>query len=152
MATNHPNGVYMDVTSVNTIVTLYAPPVITTPVRLQNFSADTAVDVNDFTMAEVRMGIDGGLAAGYVPSTKELTITLEAASPSRSYLEALYMWMETNQQTVNVIITVDQPTLRKRYIFETGVLQNGTVMSSVQKTLKAIAWKFIVGKVTIENY
>lgn len=152
MATNHPNGVYMDVTSVNTIVTLYAPPVITTPVRLQNFGVDSAVEVNDFTMAEVRMGIDGGLAAGFTPSTKEITVTLEAASPSRTYLEAICMWMETHQQTVNVILTVDQPALKKRYVFETGVMQSGKVMSSVKKTLEPTTWKFIVGKCTVENY
>ena len=42
-------------------------------VKLEGFSTDAMMATEDVTIAEARMGVDGRLSAGYIPSPKNIT-------------------------------------------------------------------------------
>lgn len=136
-----PNN-FLNITSANAVVTLACEGLIPNPVRLQNFSADQSVSLDEVTLSEGQMGVDGGYAAGYVNSIKSLTLTLEANSPSTKYLDIIAKAMH-NQTTVYLItLTVTLPSLSMRYIFSNGTLASGQIMSNPKKLQEPTTWKF----------
>lgn len=136
-----PNN-FLNITSANAVVTLACDQLIPNPVRLQNFSADQSVSLDEVTLSEGQMGVDGGYAAGYVNSIKSVTLTLEANSPSTKYLNIIAKAMH-NQTTVYLItLTVTLPSLGMRYIFSNGTLGTGQIMSNPKKLLEPTTWKF----------
>lgn len=136
-----PNN-FLNITSANAIVTLACDQLIPNPVRLQNFSADQSVSLDEVTLSEGQMGVDGGYAAGYVNNVKSVTLTLEANSPSTKYLDIIAKAMN-NQKTVFLItLTVTLPSIGTRYIFSNGTLGSGQIMSNPKKLQEPTTWKF----------
>ena len=142
---------YLNITSTDAIVTLQCEAVIPVAVQLQNFSTDQSVTVDEVTIAEGRMGVDGGFAAGYIPVEKSLTITLEANSPSTQYLTSIMEAAMANCTTYNVTITVDLPSVGMRYIYTNGTMISGVVMSNAKKLLEPTTWKFKFAKMDREQ-
>lgn len=133
---------YLDITSTNAIITLACPGVLPNPIQLQNFSADQMAAIDETTIAEARMGVDGGMAAGFIPSPVNLTLTLEANSPSTPYLSSIFTACRANRTTYNCTVTIDLKTTGKRYIFSNGALTGGVYMSSLKKMMEPTTWKF----------
>ena len=89
------------------------------------------------------MGVDGGLAAGYVPNPFSLTITLEASSPSLTVMQSLLMAMKTNRTTYKCSVTLTIPSIKQVHFWRNGVLTNGNPVTAPKKTLDPTSWKFV---------
>ena len=147
----HKAEVLMDITSANTVFTIQADSVIPNPVQLQNFSTDQLATVDEQVVAESRMGVDGGLAIGYVPQPFNFSFMLEANSPSQDYMFNLADATRANRCTYDVTITLDCPSLKRRYIFERGGLINASVMPNPKKTHDPTTWKFVFASARVES-
>ena len=89
------------------------------------------------------VGVDGGLAAGYVPNPFSLTITLEASSPSLTVMQSLLMAMKTNRTTYKCSVTLTIPSIKQVHFWRNGVLTNGNPVTAPKKTLDPTSWKFV---------
>ncbi len=138
----HKAEVLMDITSANSIMTIQADPIIPSPVQLQNFATDQIATTDEMVIAEARMGPDGGLAMGYTPQPVAFTLMLEANSPSQQTLFDLSGAIRANRRIYDVTITLDCPSLKKRYIFERGGLISSSVMPNPKKVHDPTSWKF----------
>ena len=98
---------------------------------------------DDMEIAQARMGVDGGLAAGYVPNPFSLTITLEASSPSLTVMQSLLMAMKTNRTTYKCSVTLTIPSIKQVHFWRNGVLTNGNPVTAPKKTLDPTSWKFV---------
>ncbi len=110
--------------------------------RVQNFSADLALGTEDLTLAEVRMGVDGHLAAGYTPAPISVNLTVEANSPSRPHLEHIAEASRLNMTVYECDLQVTIPGIGKVYSFKKGYMTGGHIMPDVKKTLDPTQWKF----------
>ena len=72
-----------DITSANAKLILTCEELYPSGVELQMFSTNQSWNADALQVAETRMGVDGHMAAGYVPNIKTVTVQLEASSPSR---------------------------------------------------------------------
>ncbi len=142
---------YLDITSTNAIITLECETVIPRPIQLQNFSTDQSVSVDEATIAESRMGIDGGMAAGFTPSPVNVTLSLEANSPSTPYLSSIFTAMRANRRTYNCRMIIHHKTTGQRYVFSNGTLVSGVFMSNLKKTMEPTSWKFTFAKYETEQ-
>lgn len=131
-----------DVIAVMTVDSLYPQGF-----RLQQFSTDAAISQGDDTVSETRIGVDGHMVAGYTPSIKTVTITLEPSSPSIPYLDNLYKSMQKNKKTYMCSLIVTIPALGKEVKYSYGVLKTSKILPDIQKTLAAIAYTFDFEKV-----
>lgn len=129
----------MDITSANSVVTLQCSLF---SVRLQQFSADTAYEGEDDQVAETRIGVDGKMVAGQVPSIKVVNLHLEASSPSLQYLQLLKRAMEVNRTVYPVNMVISQPSIGKRITYSTGVLQSAKDLADGKKVLEPTQWTF----------
>ena len=95
-----------NITSANSVLVLGVEQLHPVGVQLTNFAPDQMLSSDDMEIAQARMGVDGGLAAGYVANPFSLTITLEASSPSLTVMQSLLMAMKTNRTTYKCSVTL----------------------------------------------
>ena len=129
----------MDITSANSVVTLSCDLFSAV---LQQFAADTAYEGEDDTIAETRMGVDGHMVAGQTPSIKNVTLHIEASSPSAQYLRLLKQAQEKNRTIYPCQMVISQPSIGIRTTYKNGVLVSSKDLADAKKTLDPTTWKF----------
>ena len=132
-----------NITSANAVLVLGVEELYPVGVQLTNFSTDQMLSSDDMEIAQVRMGVDGGLAAGYAPTPFSLTITLEASSPSLTVMQSLLMAMKTNKTTYKCSVTLTIPSIKQVHFWRNGVLTNGNPVPAPKKVLDPTSWKFV---------
>lgn len=138
-----------NITSANATAYMVVKDLYPTGFALNNFSTDQAVDQSEETIAETRMGVDGYMAAGYVPSIKAVTIQFEASSPSVQYLNNLYLASQKNRRTYEVTLVVKVPAVNKTYTYSGGVLKTGKLLPGLKKVLDPVSYGFDFEKVSV---
>ena len=141
-----------NITSANASLVLVVDTIIPAGVQLEHFSTDQAFSLSEVTVVEDRMGVDGHLAAGWVPSIKTVQISLEAASPSLWFLDMLQRAMENNRTIYDCTLVATIPSIRKVYTWSKGVLKSGTLVSNAKKVLDPTTWTFDFANLTIVPY
>lgn len=139
------------ITSANASVYLTCETLYPSGFRVQNFSADAAVASDDLTLAEARMGVDGHLAVGYTPAPINITITLEANSPSRSKFENIAAASRLNMKTYECDLLVTINAIGKTYNYKNGYLLTGHIMPDAKKVLDPTSWKFVFESVEVSS-
>lgn len=132
---------FLDITSTNSTVILTVEDLFPQGVTLEGFSVDTIISSDEVTMAETRMGVDGKMASGYVPSPKSVTISLEANSPSQEVFNVIYGATEATKKIYKCNLSVNVPSLKRSYNWVDGCVVSGKPTSDVKKTLDPTSWK-----------
>lgn len=142
----------LNITSANATLFLTVETVIPAGVLLSQFSTDQSFSMGEATIVEDRMGVDGHLAAGWIPGIKTVTVSLEAASPSVEFLSLIYKAMEVNRTIYNVTLVATVPSIRKIYTWSRGVLKSGTPVASGKKVLDPTSWTFDFADLSIQSF
>lgn len=137
MATSFGNITSANSTAILTVETLYP-----SGLELMQYATDQSVSMDEITTAETRMGVDGFMAAGWVPSIKAVSIMLEASSPSAAAMGQFFRAEEQARTKYEVTFTVRVPSIGKIYTWSGGVLKSGTPFPSHKKVLEPTTWKF----------
>lgn len=109
---------------------------------LNNFATDQAIDEAEDTIAETRIGVDGVMAAGYVPTIKSVTITFEAASPSVPYMNNIYLASQKNLRTYECTLVINVPATGKTYTYSHGVLKTAKALPALKTVLDPVSYAF----------
>lgn len=141
-----------NITSANASLVLIVDTIIPSGVPLQHFSTDSMFDQGETTVVEDRMGVDGNLAAGWVPAIKTVKVDLEAGSPSIWYLDMLARAMENNRAIYDCTLVATIPSIRKIYTWTKGVLKTGNLVNNAKKVLDPTSWTFDFADLTILPY
>ena len=141
-----------NITSANASLVLIVNTIIPSGVQLQHFSTDQSFSQSDVTVTEDRMGVDGNLAAGWIPAIKTVQVSLEAGSPSMWYMDMLQRAMENNRTIYECTLIATIPSIRKIYTWTKGVLKSGTVVNNAKKVLGPTQWTFDFATLTILPY
>jgi hypothetical protein len=123
------------ITSANSIFTIVVPGLFPAPVQLEGYSSDKAVITDAIAMAETMMGVDGLMAAGYVPAITKQTISLMANSPSRSFFTAIALATQTAQEVFQLIGALDLPSTGESFIMPKGYIVNMKKIPDLMKVL-----------------
>lgn len=140
-----------DITSANATVILTVEGLFPAGIRLEQFATDQSYSQDELTIAEDRMGVDGQLVAGWVPSIKTVTIMLEASSPSYASLAQLYRACEQKRGFYACRLVASVPGIGKTFSWTNGVLKSGTPVPAGKKVLDPTTWKFDFADMTITN-
>ena len=116
---------------------------------LNNFATDQAIDQAEDTVAETRMGVDGHMAAGYIPSIKPVTMQFEAASPTVPYMNNIYLASQQNCRTYECTLVINVPSVGKVYTYTGGVMKTGKALPALKKVLDPVSYGFDFEKITI---
>lgn len=129
-----------DITSANAELILTVDEIFPAGIVLQMFGTDQSFNMDAVDITETRMGVDGKMVAGYTPVIYPVTITLEAASPSRFSLSTVWEAMAANRKIYTCGLVATLPSIGERITWSTGVLKNGVVVPPGQKVLGPTTW------------
>ena len=135
-----------DITSANATLILTVENLYPAGVKIEGFSTDNSFAMDDDTIAETHMGVDGKMTAGFTPSEKSITITLDAGSPSYEVLCNIYNTSKTNMTVLETSMQITVPALGKEFSLKNGVMISGHPVQSGEKVLGNTAWTFHFGK------
>lgn len=133
-----------DITSANAVAFLTVNTLFPAGIRLENWSADQAITADERQIAETRMGVDGKMTAGYVPSIHVLTLTFEPVSPSLKVIEQVVKATESSRRIYRCGIIITLPSLGKSYSYQNGVMMNDKLFPDIKKILDPVTvkWNF----------
>ena len=140
-----------DITSANATLVLTVDLLFPAGLKLEQFSAEQSYSMGDLTIAEDRMGVDGNLAAGWVPSIKTVTITLEASSPSYKAMAELYRSCEQKRGFYRCGLVAAVPSIGKTFIWSQGLLKSGTPVPAGKKVLDPTTWVFDFAQLLVQG-
>ena len=135
-----------DITSTNATLILTVENLYPAGVKIEGFSTDNSFAMDDDTIAETHMGVDGKMTAGFTPSEKSITITLDAGSPSYEVRGNIYNTSKTNMTVLETSMQITVPALGKEFSLKNGVMISGHPVPSGEKVLGNTAWTFHFGK------
>ena len=141
-----------NITSANASLVLIVDTIIPAGVQLQHFSTDSMFELSEVTVTEDRMGVDGNLAAGWIPSIKTVKVDLEAGSPSMWFMDMLASAMESDRTIYKCTLIATIPSIRKIYTWTGGVLKTGTMVNNAKKVLDPTSWTFDFADLAILPY
>lgn len=133
------------ITSANAVYMLAVTGLFPVPQRLEGFAADDVFDTEALTVAEVVMGVDGRLSAGYTPVPVKQNISLQADSPSIQLFETWYLAQKAAKEVYFCSGIVRLPSVGRSYVLTNGVLTSYPSISDAKKTLQprkfSVTWE-----------
>ncbi len=124
------------ITAANAVFMLSVPGLFNAPIQLQGFSADDVFDTEAVEPAEIMMGVDGFMSAGFVFVPIKQSVTLQADSDSNDIFET---WYANNSPPNDLFVangSVILKSIRKSYTMTRGVLTSYPSISDAKKVLQ----------------
>ena len=135
------------ITSANSIFTIVVASLFPAPVQLRGYATDKAFTTDALDLAEVQMGVDGRMTAGYTPMPTKQTITLQADSPSKTIFIAITQAIKTAREIFYISGSIALPATGEVYTMTRGVLTNVKQLPDAQKVLQpldyTITWESV---------
>lgn len=128
-----------NITSATSTLILIVNTLFPAGVKLQQFSADQSISQGDEELAVDRMGVDGYMSAGWVPTIKTVTISFEPSSPSVLIFDALYKASQANRKLYELTLIVNIPATGKTLTYTGGVLKNWKLLPDHKQVLDPIS-------------
>ena len=126
------------ITSANSVFTIVVPGLFPAPVQLRGYATDRAFTTEAVDLAEVQMGVDGRMTAGFVPNPVKQTITLQADSPSKDIFTAVIQAMKTAREVFYISGSISLPSTGESFTLTRGILTNAKQIPDAQKVLQPV--------------
>ena len=126
------------ITSANSVFTLVVAGLFPAPVQLKGYASDKAFTTEAVDLAEVQMGVDGRMTAGYVPNPVKQTVTLQADSPSKDIFTAVIQAMKTAREVFYISGSISLPSTGESFTLTRGILTNAKQIPDAQKVLQPV--------------
>ena len=126
------------ITSANSVFTIVIAGLFPAPVQLQGYASDKAFTTEAVDLAEVQMGVDGRMTAGFVPNPVKQTITLQADSPSKDIFTAVIQAMKTAREVFYISGSISLPSTGESFTLTRGILTNAKQIPDAQKVLQPV--------------
>lgn len=126
------------ITSANSVFTLVVVGLFPAPVQLRGYASDKAFTTEAVDLAEVQMGVDGRMTAGFVPNPVKQTITLQADSPSKDIFTAVIQAMKTAREVFYISGSISLPSTGESFTLTRGILTNAKQIPDAQKVLQPV--------------
>lgn len=136
---NNPG--FIDVTSANATVMIKAPPVIPNWTTLNHFGSASFKE-NEITNVETRKGVDGKMAAGWIPSILAGTVTAEANGDAFHTLRRLCLAQVNVRRPIDVSMVVVLPANNQRVTYTGGVVKTSRNLPELSKTQGEVSFSF----------
>ena len=137
------------ITSANSVLLLGVTSLFPTAQQMQNFATDDMYSMDPVDNAEVVMGADGVMSAGWIPQIKVMHITLMPNSNAMSFFESWFAQEEALREVLYGFGTLNQPSIGRTYALTNGVLSQFAPIADGKKVLQArrfqIKWESALG-------
>ena len=123
-------------TAANSIITLTVAGLFDVPQQLQGFAADDIFDIDQVDSAEVVMGVDGKLSAGWIPKEIKQSFSLQADSASTDFFEGWYTAQQSARELYIAGAVIWLPATGRKYTMTRGFLTNYSASPNAKRILQ----------------
>lgn len=142
-----------NLSSANAVIILGITDLFPIAQQIQGFSADDIFSTDPIDTAELVMGVDGKLSAGYVYAMVPQSFTLQADSPSNDFFESWYGAEQVSGNKYSAFGTITLPSIGKVYTMTNGFLSSYPPIADGKKILQprkyGITWNLITPAISI---
>lgn len=135
------------ITAANSTLLLAVTGLFPAPQRLQGYATDDIYSTEALESAEVMMGVDGKLSAGFVYVAVKQSYNLQADSNANQIFDTWYAAQQALRDVYFANATIALPSLGKKWTMTNGILTSFPPMPDAGKTLKprkyGITWESI---------
>lgn len=124
------------ITSANSVIYLAIAGLFPTPQQLQGFSADAIFDTEKLNNAEVSMGLDGHLSAGFIFKEVKWNVTLQSDSDSNFMFDQWYNAQQGGRELLPCSGVVLLETLNSKWTLNRGFLTGYQPIPAAKKILE----------------
>lgn len=128
-------------TSANCTLMIGVGLVFPVPQEIQGFATDDAVAIDANQPAEALMGVDGIMSAGWVPTMRVQTISLQADSPSLFIFETWATSQEAAREVFFANGSLYIPSINRKYAMTRGVLTDYRTHPDAKRILQPVQFK-----------
>jgi len=136
------------ITSANSVFALGAIGLFPVPVTMHGYETDKMWAMDTVDVAEARIGVDGHMVAGYTPTVRKQTLTLQPDSPSLEFFRVLIQAQDLKKDIYYLTGVLSIPSTGNNYVMSRGVLTRAKLMPDGQKTLQGldfeITWESVL--------
>ena len=136
------------ITSANAVYMIGITNLYTTAQQIQGFDVDDAFMTEAIDAAELKMGVDGTLSAGFVYTPFPQTITLQADSSSNSLFDAWYAAEKAAVEKYTAFGLISLSGVNRKFTLTRGFLTNYVAVPEAKRVLQprkfGITWESIV--------
>lgn len=129
------------ITSADAVFILSSADVLPAAVQLEGYAADAAFATEQADTAEVVLGVDGKMSAGWVPRMYTQTISLQADSPSIPVFDAIATAQDAAKTVFRLNGVITLPGVGMSYTLSRGVLTRYKPMSDAKRTLAPVEFQ-----------
>lgn len=126
----------LTITSANSVVLFSIPGLFPVPVQIQGFQADAAFATDSVEPAEVVMGVDGKMSAGYTPYMTKQTYSIQADSSSAVLFDAWQAAQKSSGDIYFANATIVIPGVGRSYTMTKGALTGYKAIPDAKKVLQ----------------
>lgn len=129
------------ITAANLVLYIQVDTIFPVAQRIEGYSADDMTAFDAVDEAEVSLGVDGRLSAGWIPAMFVQTINVQADSLSNDFFEN---WAQYNRQARNSYVATGNlllPATSAKYAMRRGFLTSWVPVPGAKKTLQPRAAK-----------
>lgn len=138
------------ITAANSSFAISIPNLYPAPQNIQGYAADDAFSEDALDQAEIVMGVDGHMSAGFVFNPVKQTVSIMPDSPSMAIFENWQAAQRTAREVFPCNATITLPAIRRKYTLQNGVMTTGKPIPDVKKTLQptqfSITWERVIGE------
>lgn len=136
------------ITAANAVLMLSVTGLFPVPQQIQGFAADDVYDTEDLETAEILMGVDGKMSAGFVYNPVRQGFTLQADSSSNDFFEAIYSAEQAAREKYFLNGSVLLSSIGKLYTMTAGVVSGYKPLPDAKKVLQPrkfmITWERVL--------
>lgn len=135
-------------TAATAVIMITIPGIFNSPQQLQQFAADDIFSTDPIAPAEVSMGVDGILSAGFVFVPVKQKFSLQANSPSVTVFDNWYGGQQVALDVFEAAGLITLTSLKKKYALVRGFLTGHPLMPDAGRTLKPLSYEITWQQVT----
>ena len=136
------------ITSSNSIIAMGVTGLLPVPTILQGYAADDIFTAEAIDNAEMLMGLDGKLSAGWIPVPVTINFMLQANSISMSFFEAWYAAEQSQREKLQGFANITLVSIGRNYTCINGFLRNYSPIANAQKVLQPRSFSIAFESVT----
>ena len=139
------------ITSANSQLTLSITGLFNSAMPIQGYAADGGFQTEAVAAAEVMMGMDGHMSAGFVFTPVKFKVTLNADSPSKTVFDQWYEFSRGQREISYCQAVLTLPSTGESYTLTNGVLQSYAGTPAGKKVLQPVEYEITFESLTKSN-
>jgi hypothetical protein len=136
------------ITSANASMTMTAAGLFTAPQQIYQFDVDDMFDSEAVENGQIEKGVDGYIAAGWLPTQPKLNLSLRANSPSVGFFDLLFQTEQQSQSKILLQGVISVPAISTQYNLLNGYLMNFMHLAPAKKVLQGRKYVLVLDDIT----